>query len=1158
MKQTKIIRSLLALYLGMQVSTLALADDLEVYLQETNLPPEQVRPNVIFVLDSSGSMGLPLDSVNNGTSSYREDDNFNSSTTYPADLNYSGGPGEDDYFYFYERPNTFADQYIYYNKVHKDQLQSDCDFDRTDDFIAREYIYYEQGGDKEAMCYGLGSGSCNYITGSTGSAGSMGDKVGCDDDSSSSNNRLYIMSPNAHNYLQSYYRYTVLQTVVRDFISQNRDMNISLMRFNGGNGGYVIKESTLAYDADDATVTAENQKDIIDAMDNIYEFDDSTPLTETLWEAYRYATGQRDYYGDDSGTNTPAAAYSSGDNYNSPIDYECQKTRIVMLTDGAPTSDTGRDSQIESSSYFGSNCSGNCMDEFAYWIFNDSSTSPPQPRDHSSALVGTQQVVVDTIGFGPATDAALLSSAASNGGGLYRTAANASELAAAFKSIGDQTAFEQDTFVAPAVAVNAYSGLTHRDELYFALFEPKTTTRWHGNIKKYRLENGKIVDQNSNDAIDDADTNELDTGFFKTTALSIWSTITNFDGLASTGNTDGKEVDGAEIQWGGHAYELEDPSARNIYTYISSSAPNNVSLTNESVEDANTNITTDLLGLGASTEFTEADRTDILNWARGYEEGSDPDDNTPNFFIADMVHSQPVVVTYFTKDTDNLGNKITDPDDIEFDDTLFAASNMGFFHAIDPENGSEGFAFIPQELLANLTAYYNDSGSFSDKVYGLDAAMTVWRNDRNNNGKIVTTAGGLLPETDTDGNEDHVYIYQPMRRGGKSIYALDVTNRTNPKLLWQIDGGTGGTTGFSDLAQTWSTPQLGKVKFGSSEKYVLFFGGGYDPVHDSATTPTTGDEGAAIYMVDAETGDLIWKADSSIAGFAAMDNSIPADVTIADVDGDGYTDFLFAVDIQGTVWRVDFPNISTGQADFLSQVTGGPIANLGGTNRNFRRFFNPPDVAYFSERGRSAFLTISIASGHREDPRETFLDDFLFVTFDPHALNAPTNYNYNGSTIITANDLGTVENNNGTTSGSPSTYGWKLALGESGEGEKGLSRTVTFEDQILMTTYTPATDTCNAGTGSSKFYLLDALVGATLLKDENGNIVDYKDLYDGGIPPDPAIIFTTTDQCVENCNDGDDSNDVTEKKPDLVVCVGTECINDAIDLSLHKTYWREN
>ena len=40
-----------------------------------------------------------------------------------------------------------------------------------------------------------------------------------------------------------------------------------------------------------------------------------------------------------------------------------------------------------------------------------------------------------------------------------------------------------------------------------------------------------------------------------------------------------------------------------------------------------------------------------------------------------------------------------------------------------------------------------------------------------------------------------------MRRGGNSYYALDVSDRTKPKLAWSIEGGSGD---FAQLGQSWS------------------------------------------------------------------------------------------------------------------------------------------------------------------------------------------------------------------------------------------------------------------------------------------------------------------------------------------------------------------
>ena len=90
--------------------------------------------------------------------------------------------------------------------------------------------------------------------------------------------------------------------------------------------------------------------------------------------------------------------------------------------------------------------------------------------------------------------------------------------------------------------------------------------------------------------------------------------------------------------------------------------------------------------------------------------------------------------------------------------------------------------------------------------FGLDGAPIVWVVDNNNNGKIEPSS----PEN------DKVYLFFGERRGGRDIYAFDVTpaslltdpNATSgiePKFLWRIKGGVAGD--FAGLGQTWSYPQ---------------------------------------------------------------------------------------------------------------------------------------------------------------------------------------------------------------------------------------------------------------------------------------------------------------------------------------------------------------
>ncbi len=429
--------------------------------------------------------------------------------------------------------------------------------------------------------------------------------------------------------------------------------------------------------------------------------------------------------------------------------------------------------------------------------------------------------------------------------------------------------------------------------------------------------------------------------------------------------------------------------------------------------------------------------------------------------------------------------------------------------------------------------------------------MQVWRYDADKNGSIDSG--------------DHVYIYQPMRRGGTGIYALDVTNRNDPRLRWQIRGsGLDASPGgdYRDLAQTWSTPQRATIQWCSngncSDREVLFFGGGYDPVHDSATSPVSSSTGNALYMVDASTGELIWSAGDGShhdVNSNLLTNSFTADVFVGGTGHEGYAEFMFAVDIQGNLFRFDFNPDASSASNFISSY--GQIASLGGSGSNFRRFYNQPDVGFFAPRGEEPFLTISIASGYRAHPRNEGIDDRLYLLIDRNAIDPPSDYSYASGGMVTESDLGLA--------GSPTTHGWYLPL--QGDGEKGLARTVTFREKILMATYLPGdTTTCEGSIGDGRYYILDALTGESSLyinndepsiepQNTNDTPHSFSQLGHGGIPPEPTLIFTPRDHCVSDCSS---ANPVTQKRTEATACIGTECFSADIEMPLFKSYWRAN
>jgi len=1070
------------------------ADDTDIFVEIEQEGAATYQPNVLFIFDTSGSMG------NNVT--IRED--------YDPAVDYGGSDPNKIYVYNSNLSTYITSLTDSQNscKAMKDQITDRTISGNGDPtWYGKAAYWQERYWDQDrwrticGSCYGFSQNAridCQADQGKHGIDDTStkvytknGDTAGPYSSSSSGQfgwgniNTYYYVSANYHDYLQTTTTTTrrkidIMKDEAKDLVDNFEGLNLGLMRFNSEHGGYAIHHFSDMSDAGEKTI----MKNRIDAL----PASGWTPLTETLWEAGRYYRGDSPDYGNLAAV--PSGVISGG-KYNSPVVNSCQKNHIVLLTDGQPTRDDGRDSNIRGLT--GTNCShtggglatNTCLDELSQYMFT---------KDQISEFSGDQTFITYTIGFD--IDMDLLQQTATKGGGKYYTAGNSTELKAAFTEIIADILDTNTTFTAPAVTVNAYNNLQHKNELYYAIFKPKARTRWPGNIKRYKLDaNGDVVDVNDADAVDPT------TGFFHNGAKSWWS----------------KSTDGDDVESGGFAEQLETVSK--TYVYTGSGAPSNVSLNDSKylLTKSNTNITNAMMGLPDGT--TDAVRNNLIDWANGVDvDGVDPVDNYHNY-AADPLHTRPAVVTY--------GGTATAPDDV-----VYAMTNFGALHAIDTDNGKEIFRFMPQELLPNINLFYEDEAS-KDKIYGLDGPLTVWRQESDDSDVTIEASDG-----------DKVYLYLGMRRGGNNYYALDVTDRSNPKLLWKIEGGEGD---FTNLGQTWSAPQLTTVNWdcdtsgqNCTRKPVLFFGGGYDTIHDTTITPTTGDLGSTIFMVDAETGELLWSAGKNGDLALTIENSIPSTVKLADINGDGAADVLFALDIMGHFWRVDFNKESRSASDF---ATGAMIADVSGTSGSeLRRFYNSPSVSAISPVGAASFYVVSAGSGYRANPKEEVIADKYFVIFSESVFSAPKNDDGD----VEYKTIAYSELHNATSTPAKKAdnapYGFYINL--SGKGEKVLSEATVFAGTIFFTTYltsgTP--DQCGVNIGSGKLYGINPLSGVG--KFNNSRSINLKH---GGIASSPVIIMT-----------GDSG------KTTPVLCVGTECFVDGeegIPLRttdfLKKTYWRE-
>ena len=797
-------------------------------------------------------------------------------------------------------------------------------------------------------------------------------------------------------------------------------------------------------------------------------------------DSYTGGTVNRDSACTDGDLDNSACTYESISGnpvYVSPFKSSCQTNHIVFLSDGAATSNSSANKVRALTGI--SACEENsgsraCGVELAKWL---------DDNDHSASFNGKQNVSTYTIGFN--ISSSFLGDIATAGGGKYFEASSADQLVNVFQSIlGDVLAVDT-SFVAPGATVNQFNRLTHRNDIYFALFKPDQRPTWSGNLKRYEVgedpNTGEITikDVNGNPAVDAA------SGFFDENSKSWWSDT----------------KDGNQVAQGGAAAEMyySESNPRKVYTYLgaNSAIPADgvdLTATENKLSETNNDITQALLGIEnlPGTDQERADyRDNLLMWARGLDLKDEDEDNEVDdwrMHMGDPMHARPVILNYANGDNPKT--------------TVFVGTNEGYLHAIERDEGKELFSYVPKELLDNFSVFWNNQSS-DNHPYGVDGTLSVWTTDENEN---VTIDSG-----------EKAFLYTGMRRGGSSYYALNVADRESPRLAWVIDPTVAG---FEELGQTWSKMTPTKIRYNGDELDVLIFGAGYDENQDWVVDtngnqlPRTEDtRGRGFYIVNAETGALIYSAlgvDGASQKFPDMDYSMPADLRILDTDFDGFADQIYASDLGGRIWRFDLEQFHQ-SGDLLK---GGIIADLNGNGlAGERRFYYEPDVAIISHEGER-FLSISIGSGWRAHPLDVLVDDRFYMIKSPSVFNAPTGYGKTEDggqsySPITEDDLVDVTND---LNPAVNEYGWKYDLGAT--GEKVLGGSVTANNQVIFTSYRPALSVgaCTTAIGGGSVYALNILDGSPTVDMNGDGVIDEddreKELAHGGIPPEPAILIT--------------------------------------------------
>ena len=403
--------------------------------------------------------------------------------------------------------------------------------------------------------------------------------------------------------------------------------------------------------------------------------------------------------------------------------------------------------------------------------------------------------------------------------------------------------------------------------------------------------------------------------------------------------------------------------------------------------------------------------------------------------MGSILHSLPVLITQEGKAvaTRNASGKVVIDSEDRKDYVLFGTT-QGLLHVVDAETGIEKFAFLPKEMAEKQYELFKYNAGTWDKgknalYYGIDGewtAHTVYVSKDDGtltvDGVVRNVAGGL--EDEKENLQGKQWVYGGFRMGGRSYYALDLTNMkdlasSTPKIKFHIDPSTGtvrrpqktkdGKTelvikhypAIAKMGQSWSKPKLDYVNWNGKRKLVMFVGGGYDAGgpdgdgnydehgvrtgyagYEQFNYQQTNEIGSGIYMFDADNGDLLWyasktkhsiiKEDGDDTNYLQPDEhtnnddlkySVVSEIKTIDRNNDGIVDHLYFGDLAGQAFRVDLNKPENRKYTFNPQVTR--ILNLHTNDGTSPRFYLPPVfTAHHSANGTTSTGNAYVEGGN--------------------------------------------------------------------------------------------------------------------------------------------------------------------------------------------------
>ncbi len=376
---------------------------------------------------------------------------------------------------------------------------------------------------------------------------------------------------------------------------------------------------------------------------------------------------------------------------------------------------------------------------------------------------------------------------------------------------------------------------------------------------------------------------------------------------------------------------------------------------------------------------------------------------------------------------------------------VYVAANDGMLHAFDGSTGVEKWAFMPSTVLPNLYKLADNNYSVNHR-YLLDGAPMI--------GDIWT------------GSAWKTILVGGLGAGGRSYYALDITDPNSPVALWE----------FTDthLGLAFGNPIITKRADGT---WVVVVSSGYN------NNVAGGDGNGRMYVLNAHTGALITSIQtntgpSTPAGTVATPSGLAKLNAWVDSEIDNTAKRFYGGDLLGNIWRFDIDstvapnNAALRMARLLAGTTPQPITTL-------------PLLAELTQGGIK-YPVVFVGTGKYLETADlsNTAQQTIYAVKDPMT-NTELGDVRGGSTLV-KQTLTTTKNADGATirTGTKNAVDWSAKNGWyvdlPSAGERVNVDPLLIFNSLSVAGNIPSSDACTIG-GESFFYQFDISTGGSAI-----------------------------------------------------------------------------